>query len=275
MSNRAGNANSLLNFTFIMFLIFVTIGSLLADIRWGAMLVLVLSVSVFVVPRRFKSILGTIAVISAGNLAMVVGYESTILENFGLSHEMVLILNRLYLLVYVLGMILLIAGLKEKLPRPAVGNFRAIIKLPFIWYGDNVPVWKFVLIASSANIIVFLAFIDYSIFISGNIMKVVMYSFLFAFVNSVLEETVWRGLIMPRYIKFFGEKTGLIVISTIFGLYHYSFGLPWLVCLAYAAGGMYMGALVIRSGGLLPILIFHFVLNFWMFFSFIHRQFLP
>ncbi|MET1031609.1 CPBP family intramembrane glutamic endopeptidase [Domibacillus tundrae] len=97
--------------------------------------------------------------------------------------------------------------------------------------------------------------------------ELVLYSLLFASLNAPLEEIMWRGFIFSRFIDTMGVVSALLVTSLGFGLYHYALGIPLLICLAFGLGSVYMAGLTIKSNGLLPVILFHFVLNFWMFMS--------
>ncbi|OAB45192.1 CPBP family intramembrane glutamic endopeptidase [Paenibacillus antarcticus] len=138
------------------------------------------------------------------------------------------------------------------------GSFTETIYFPLIWKGVKDPIWRFLLIASCVVIFSFSFVIDYS---PKYLYSLLWFGLLFALINSVLEEIVWRGLILSRFVDVLGEKLGLIIVSIGFGMYHYSIGFPWIVCALFSIFGMLLGGITIRSKGLLPVMILHFIMN--------------
>ncbi len=88
-----------------------------------------------------------------------------------------------------------------------------------------------------------------------------LYGLLFALINSVLEEILWRGFILGRVVDYLGEKQALIVTSFTFGFYHLSLGFSIWICLAFAIGGFYMGGCAIKSKGIGASIIMHIFVN--------------
>jgi membrane protease YdiL (CAAX protease family) len=130
------------------------------------------------------------------------------------------------------------------------------IKFPFIWYGFSDFVWRFILVFCSLCLAVVVFFFSKSVSIS-----IVLFGILFALVNSVLEEILWRGLILGRVVDYLGEKQALIATSIAFGLYHLSLGFSLWICLAFAIGGFYMGGCAVKSKGIGASIIMHIFVN--------------
>ncbi|MNN10595.1 CAAX amino terminal protease self- immunity [compost metagenome] len=150
-----------------------------------------------------------------------------------------------------------------KLSRPqtnylSVGSFKNTIYTPLIWRGIKDPIWRFLLIAIVVMSISFTFVIDFH---RDDFYRLLLYGCLFALVNSILEELLWRGLILPRFVDHAGEQMGLIVTSLGFGFYHYSLGFPWAICAVFSLCGLLMGGVAIRSKGLVPVMILHFFMN--------------
>ncbi|MCI3920752.1 CPBP family intramembrane metalloprotease [Paenibacillus sp. TRM 82003] len=116
-----------------------------------------------------------------------------------------------------------------------------------------------------ALLINFLAFSPF-LYMNGwdGILRVWTLALLFAAVNSVLEEVLWRGVLLSRFAEQFGEKRAVLLTSIGFGLQHYSLGFPWGVCLAFAVGGFYFAGITVRSGSLVPAILWHFAINVLM-----------
>ncbi|GIP39107.1 hypothetical protein J31TS4_23870 [Paenibacillus sp. J31TS4] len=174
------------------------------------------------------------------------------------SREAGIVLSRLSLLGFLLPLCWLARWRPGSTNYFALGSFRAPIHTPFIWRGIRDPVWRFLLIflAVTGTVSVFL--IDFG---REDLPRLLGYGLLFAVVNAVLEEWLWRGYVLARLVDAAGERAGLLFAGAAFGLYHYSIGFPWLVCLLFIPCGWLMGGVTIRSGGLLPVLILHIVMN--------------
>ncbi|WP_121612637.1 CPBP family intramembrane glutamic endopeptidase [Mesobacillus foraminis] len=202
----------------------------------------------------------TIGVFTA--LTIKEGLDST-WNHWLLSREYYIIATRLTLLVYIIPF-LLYWRISKKAPRYlAKGSFTNTIYTPFIWKGIKDPIWRALLIAGSVNIVVFAFFIDLPSSSSGAL-KVLSISFLFAIVNASLEEVFWRGLLLSYFVDALGEKSGLILSSFGFGLYHLSMGLNIWFCAGFIVGGFLLGGLAIRAKGILPSFVLHFLINLLM-----------
>ncbi|WP_117170318.1 CPBP family intramembrane glutamic endopeptidase [Paraliobacillus sediminis] len=186
----------------------------------------------------------------------------------GFSLEIAKISTRLLLVIYIL-LLLSTALIDDKKPIHfwRMGDFKARISFPWIWRGfDHPPIWFFISIFSIITSVIFIVTIN----VLPNVnftRELLLYSLLFAGVNAPLEEVMWRGFILSRFTESMGVVSALIVTSFSFGLYHYALGIPILACLGFGLGSIYMTGLTLKSGGLLPVIIFHFVINFWMFMS--------
>ena len=137
------------------------------------------------------------------------------------------------------------------------GNMKGKLKAPFIWWGNNEYVWRFVLIVCSLWAALTIVFG----FLYSNIIYFMPYALLFALINPIFEGVVWRGFILGRLIDYMGEKQGLVVSSIAFGLYHFSLGFSIWTCLLFAIGGFYMGGIAIKSKGFLAPTMIHFFVN--------------
>ena len=137
------------------------------------------------------------------------------------------------------------------------GKMKETLKFPLVWLGTREYIWRFTLVFCALWLIV-------TIFFSlnnSNMTEVLLYGFLFAAINSVIEEVLWRGLILGRIVDYIDEKQGLILSSIAFGFYHLSLGFSIWVCLAFATGGFYMGGITIKSKGLFAPIVMHFFVN--------------
>ncbi|WP_438350070.1 CPBP family intramembrane glutamic endopeptidase [Paenibacillus sp. FA6] len=175
-----------------------------------------------------------------------------------LPRELIIACSRLSLIGFVVPFILFKKMDKTTTDYMAKGSFTESIHFPLIWHGVKDPIWRFLLIASCVVILSFSFVIDVS---PANIKSLLWASILFALINSVLEEILWRGLILSRFVDMLGEGWGLIIVSIGFGMYHYSIGFPWSICVLFSIFGMLLGGIAIRSKGLIPVIILHFIMN--------------
>ncbi|WP_337912947.1 type II CAAX endopeptidase family protein [Paenibacillus arenosi] len=243
----------LIAFAFVLSVIVVQITPLYV----GACLALLLLVGSMLATHDYKIIWLT-------SFVYVVGYwlsfylKYYILALFVGSSEAEIVLSRLSLLGFIIPYFLLWKWYKPHTNYLFIGNFSNTIRTPFIWRGIQDPIWRFLLIATTIILISFSFIIDYG---QEEFYRILLFGCLFALVNAVLEEIVWRGLILPRFVDFAGEKLGLVIASVGFGFYHYSIGFPWAICALFSLFGMLMGGVAIRSQGLLPVTILHFIMN--------------
>nr|WP_238343551.1 CPBP family intramembrane glutamic endopeptidase [Gracilibacillus saliphilus] len=99
------------------------------------------------------------------------------------------------------------------------------------------------------------------------IQEIWCFALIFLILNSVLEETIWRGVLLSRFSECFGNRWAVLITSVGFGLQHYSLGFSWMSCLLFSVGGFFFGAITIRSKSILPAVIWHMLFNLLMVFS--------
>jgi membrane protease YdiL (CAAX protease family) len=137
-----------------------------------------------------------------------------------------------------------------------IGNIKENIKFPLVWWGFNEYVWRFIVIFC-----ILCSIVIGIIYFNVNKPQYIIYGLLFSFLNSFLEEILWRGFILTRLMDWIDEKKALIITSFAFGFYHLSLGFSIWACLAFTIGGFYMGGCAIKSKGLLSSIIMHIFVN--------------
>lgn len=172
--------------------------------------------------------------------------------------ELKVVLSRLSLLGFLLPFFLWLVMDKPKVNYLVRGKFTNIIHTPLIWRGIKDPIWRFLLIAITVMTVSFLPVIDFS---RENLLQLLGYGLMFAIINSILEELLWRGALLSRLVNTCGEVVGLIISSIGFGLYHYSLGFSWIICMLFSICGMLLGGVAIRSAGLVPVIVLHAWMN--------------
>ncbi len=89
--------------------------------------------------------------------------------------------------------------------------------------------------------------------IAGNI----IYFVSIAIVPAIIEEFLFRGVILGTLRKYHGDVIAIIVSSVLFGFIHGNFLQTPLTALS----GMIMGYLAVKTGSIIPSMILHFVNN--------------
>ena len=148
----------------------------------------------------------------------------------------------------------------------AFPHWQSKIAFPFIWNGFHaISVKLFLLIAISINIAIFMPFIiKTNLSISSQLL---LFLLLFSIINGVLEEILWRGIILSSMVNLTGEKPALLFSGMAFGLSHLILGYSIPVCLGFTIGGFFYAGITIRSGSLFPAMIWHIVFNCLMIMS--------
>ncbi|MFE8699315.1 CPBP family intramembrane glutamic endopeptidase [Cytobacillus sp. FJAT-54145] len=84
--------------------------------------------------------------------------------------------------------------------------------------------------------------------------------FIFAIISASLEEVLWRGTLLTRVSKLVGNVPGLVFTSIAYGLSYIKFGISPVACGGIVLIGLIFGAITVKSGSLLPAILWHFVL---------------
>jgi len=175
-----------------------------------------------------------------------------------------ILISRGSLLLVILPLVLL--TLARKLPFTRYGGrpqWNEPVGVPWIWAGvarTNVSV--FLQIAITVSGMAFLPLMLRSGWVS--IQEAIGFAVLFAITNALLEELIWRGVLLSRFVEQVGERWAVVLTSLGFGLQHYSLGFSWDLCIAFAVGGFYFGAMTVQSKSIVPAVVWHMSINIWM-----------
>lgn len=209
--------------------------------------------------RKFTAVLPLILVFLIGFLAWkyVLFGMQWLFQQYAIDGMWAVVLSRFALIGYLLPFLLWRLIVPQQVWRFRLGDVRASIRMPFIWCGfkDNVcrvSVVFSLLCLLLAGVLFYYRQASASVLAAG---------FAFAFINSILEEYLWRGLILSRTCDLWGSQPGLIVMSLAFGLYHYPLGFSIPVCLLFSLGGIYFGGIAICSKGLVLGTVMHISMN--------------
>ncbi|PEU19401.1 MULTISPECIES: CPBP family intramembrane glutamic endopeptidase [Bacillus] len=183
------------------------------------------------------------------------------------SRELTIIVKRLCLLLVFVPFLLDALARKQRISlnwHPPQWN--NTLRMPFIWSGPHqAKIYMFLIIAISINIITFTPFLLQKEW--SYIQHILLFALLFSIINGVLEECIWRGILLRHFSNQLGEKCAVVLTSIGFGLQHYSLGFPWSICTAFILAGVFYGGIVVKSKSIIPAIIWHVVLNILMVFS--------
>ncbi|WP_246059772.1 CPBP family intramembrane glutamic endopeptidase [Paenibacillus lautus] len=262
VTNRPGEFITCL-IIMIATIVWVQWTSILLSMAWGiGLILLIYSLCKLRSLRKLSIQIRDTAIVA---LIMVIGYMlyhafGEIIKNGLAGHDAwAIILSRLSLILFVLPFALAAMLTREKPLYLARGTWRTTIYFPWIFKGPiKDPIWRFMFIFLLIICGIFSFFIDWR---QPHFLVLIGYALSFALINAVLEELLWRGYILSHFVSGFGELKGLVIAGVTFGLYHYHLGFSWPVCLLFSIFGIMMGGVAIRSKGLVPVMVMHFIMN--------------
>ncbi|MEH7072667.1 CPBP family intramembrane glutamic endopeptidase [Neobacillus drentensis] len=83
----------------------------------------------------------------------------------------------------------------------------------------------------------------------------------FSTINAILEEVLWRGILLPKLIRVTNTPAGLIVTSFAFGINTTMFGYSLIICIVYFCIGLFLGLLTVKSKSIFPSIVVHAILT--------------
>ncbi|UOQ83656.1 CPBP family intramembrane glutamic endopeptidase [Gracilibacillus salinarum] len=175
--------------------------------------------------------------------------------------EVRILLQRFSLVVVVLSMATVTRPLRSFLKRPL---WQASVWVPLIWAGfRETTVRSYLFIALLISGLAFLL----PFILLQNVhfsWEIVAFTLSFSLVNALLEEIIWRGALLSRFVTSFGTRWAVLLTSIGFGLQHALLGMSWLSCLAFSIGGFFFSAITINAKSILPAVIWHGFFNVLM-----------
>ena len=124
---------------------------------------------------------------------------------------------------------------------------------------------NFMIMSFSVTIIIFLPFILYEN--SAVDLHRGMAILLYASISSIMEEVLWRGLIMSAIKNLTNERTAIIFSSIGFGISYLMYGYSLGICLILILFGFLFAWITSRSGSIVPAMIWHFLFHILMILS--------
>ncbi|WP_439740951.1 hypothetical protein [Bacillus pseudomycoides] len=122
------------------------------------------------------------------------------------SKELTIIVKRLCLLLLFAPFLIDSLARKQRISlnwhQPKWNN---TLHVPFIWSGPHqVKIYIFLIIAISINIVTFTPFLLQKEI--SYIQHIMLFAVLFSIINGVLEECIWRGILLHQFTNQFDEK---------------------------------------------------------------------
>ena len=223
---------------------------------YGALALLLISI---LIVKRGRRALSLLVCMICGYLVWnyaVIGFDAVFQRSF-MNADWIVASSRLALIGYILPFVAYQFISKASTNYFRLGDFSAKIKMPFIWYGMNENVARICLVFS----VICLVSASFFFFFGSVSINLLIVGIVFAIINSMLEELLWRGFILSRTVDLFGEKIGLVAMALSFGFYHFSLGFSIPICIIFSLGGIFFGGVAIRSKGLILPMIMHIVMN--------------
>ena len=123
-------------------------------------------------------------------------------------------------------------------------------------------IYRFLMIALSITTIMYLPFI---ILEAPNFqLRWFFWILVYAAISSIMEEVLWRGMIMTAMKNLTNESFAIFFSSAAYGFSYIMFGYSLSICLLISLFGCYWGFVTFRSGSVIPAMIWHFVFQVLM-----------
>ncbi|MDC7768698.1 MULTISPECIES: CPBP family intramembrane glutamic endopeptidase [Priestia] len=179
-----------------------------------------------------------------------------------LSKKMKIIINRVLLLFIIGGLLLSVLLSKQKVFLFAsLPDWQKRIVMPY----HSIKLTYFLLfgLIGSATIFVPLLFVEDISYTKS----FVIYGIVFSVINAILEELLWRGIMLSHLKSNLSTFYAVFITSIGFGLLHISIGIPVIMSLLFSFGGLFYAFVVLKTKSIYPAIVFHFIINLGMVFN--------
>jgi uncharacterized protein len=180
-------------------------------------------------------------------------------DSIEMNRELRVILNR--------GALLIVAGglvMAHSLMRHKVSLFvrKPDWRNPIVLPGHSMNMYYFWLIGIIVNIAIYTPFIMQKDI--DAITDLLLFCILFSVINAVLEEVIWRGILLSGMLRHTSAFYAITVTSVGFGLLHLAIGISLGLSLLFSLAGVVYGVITWKTGSIYPAILFHFVVNVGM-----------
>ncbi|WP_299741762.1 CPBP family intramembrane glutamic endopeptidase [Rossellomorea sp. y25] len=181
------------------------------------------------------------------------------INEWNVSKETKILLNRSFLLIILMALAFSHLISKEKIRFfTEFPNWRKRISMP----SHTISLPLFLLIGLAGSSTIFIPLI-WSLEIS-EVKSLFLFAIGFTILNAILEELIWRGIMLSSLKRNVSVLYAVTVTSLGFGLLHLSIGIPVLLSLLFSFGGLFYAIVVLKTDSLYPSIAFHMVMNMGM-----------
>ncbi|MGE7604429.1 CPBP family intramembrane glutamic endopeptidase [Peribacillus sp. NPDC097675] len=200
-------------------------------------------------------------------LSFLIGFlifmvSNHITEMADISKETKIILNRLFLIFIIIGLVFNHRIFKKKVSwynekpdwnNPIIFPFHTLNILWFWLIGIfiNVMVYSFLIVRKDVE----------------DIQSLLLFCLFFSLINAVFEEVIWRGIMLSALKEITSTGYAMIVTSIGFGLLHLAIGLSMSFSLLISVAGVIYAVITLKTNSMYPSMLFHLVINFGMVYS--------
>ncbi|WP_313957520.1 CPBP family intramembrane glutamic endopeptidase [Fictibacillus phosphorivorans] len=206
---------------------------------------------------QYRPTLSLFVFFFSGFVLFILGND--VIAQLGISKEVKIILNRSLLFVLILGTVISIRRNKQGVNLYTVmPHWNDRIEFP----NHTIKTLTFLGFGFLGSMTIFLPLLLMN---STSISRsLLIFALVFSLINAVLEELLWRGLLLSSLKKYISTFYAVLVTSIGFGLLHLSIGIPILMSLSFSFGGLFYALVVLKTKSIYPAVLFHFVINIGM-----------
>lgn len=181
------------------------------------------------------------------------------INEWDVSKEIKILLNRIFLFLILIGLVISHLVSKEKIVFfTQLPNWRRRLSMP----SHTISTPLFLLIGLLGSSTIFIPLIWYPVI--SDVKSLILFAIGFAILNAILEELIWRGMMVSSLKRNVTTLYAVVVTSIGFGLYHISIGIPVLISLLFSFGGLFYAIVVLKTESIYPSIVFHMVINMGM-----------
>jgi uncharacterized protein len=193
---------------------------------------------------------------------LILSYLDKFLDGYRLSPYMQVIISQLLYLIPILTLSYVIRKFKKAVSSYSQKPFVEGKIIQFVTIA--VPFKRFlffVYMAVSLGAITF--WLTKSVYVN---IKIFFSLVLFAAIYALLQEALWRGILMTQIIRITNKRTGILMTSIAYGINTTIFGFTMVPLLINTLLGILFGYLTVKSTSIIPAVIANMLVSFLLFF---------
>lgn len=244
-----------LSFITIVFLVGIILFSLKLFV-WGLIALVLLLISTFTI-KMYRSTVLLYLFFLIGLFLFQVG--TLFVDEWNIATEMKVLLNRCFLLFILIATSISQLIIKKKLHFfTSLPNWKSQITMSF----HTIKLPFFLLFGLIGSSTIFIPLIRYEEF--SYLKAMVLFAISFSVINAVLEELLWRGIMLSSLKGDVSTYYAVFTTSIGFGLLHIAIGIPIIISLLFSVGGLFYAFVVVKTKSIYPAIVFHIIINLGM-----------